>query len=1598
MKKIVSFFITTSVLLIFTVSNILSQTPYASLPFTEHFDSAWINGLTGGTRDIPSKYWVNSPVTTDSSWSRDDDGFNRDAWISIYGTYNPSGANGTIHSARFHSYNANYGTSGTLDLHINFSKASGNTYLSFWYINIDGTDSLRVYLSVDGGSTFAATPLCTKGTSAGWTNVVVSLGSITTATGVIRFKATSDDGYSDIGIDEVNVVAGLIANFTSNVIIGFQPLTVNFSDQSLGSPTSWKWYFNSNSIGSTSQNPTYVFNNPGYYPVKLVTSKTGSTDSIVKTNYITVKKYASLPYYESFDSTWVNGSNFRDIPSLSWTNTPSTGNNSWSRDDDGFNRAAWLNTAGEFSPSGANETPHSARFHAYYSYGSGSLDLNINFTTATDSVYLSFWYNKAHAADSLNVYLSTNGGISFVSVKILSGSTTGWSNVIINLGKVTSTTGVIRFYARGSNEGNDIGIDEIKVNEFISNFKANITTGASPLTVNFTDMSEGSPTKWKWYFNDSIEGSAIQNPTYIYNTGGTYSVKLISSNTGNSDSIVKTNYIRVNAYASLPYYESFDSTWINNTGTRDVPSQNWVNTPSSGNNSWRRDDDGASAGWLYPSSSGYFPSGAKGSKHSARFHSCVTRSSGTLDLYINFSTGSGNKGMSFWYNNNTGRDSLHVYLSTDGGNSFGTTALCALGTSNGWTQVVVNLGSITSTTGIIRFMATGDGLGSDIGIDEVKVGGVIANFSTNLTSGTAPLSVNFTDESTGTPTAWKWFFNNANNNNIGSLVQSPVYNYNKGGNYTVKLISSNADYTDSIVKTNYIRVNAYASLPYYEGFDSIWINNESTRDIPSQYWLNTPATGNNSWRRDNDGSAAAWGDSTLGSYSPAGINGTPHSARFHSYLAYNSGTLDLYINFSTASGNTGMSFWYNNASSKDSFYIYISTDGGNTFGTTALCKLGASNGWVKIGVNLGNITSATGVIRFMAKGYQGGSDIGIDEVKVGGLTADFTVNTTSGTAPLSATFTDQSTGSPTAWKWYFNDANNGSIGSVAQSPNYVYKTGGNYSVKMVASNAVYTDSIVKTDYVRVNAYAPLPYYESFDSTWINNLSTRDIPSQYWLNTPATGNTSWRRDDDGASASWSNAAYGYYIPAGAVGTSHSARFHSTYSNGSGSLDLYINFSTASGNTGLSFWYNNYNLDSLFVYLSTDGGNTFGTTALCALGSSGGWTKIVVNLGNVTSSTGVIRFKGQASYYYSDIGIDEVKVGGLIADYTVNTTSGTAPLSVNFTDMSIGKPTAWKWYFNNANNNSIGSEVQNPTYIYKTGGNYTVKLVTSNTASTDSMVNTDYIRVNAYASLPYHESFDSTWINNLDIKDIPSQYWLNTPATGTNSWRRDDEAYLGAWTDSSGGGYVPTGANGTPHSARFHSFDTYGTGTLDLYVNFSTATDSEYLSFWYINVSGTDSLHLYLSTDGGNTFGTVALIEKGISPEWSQFIVNLGKVISSAGVIRFMATGDLGSSDVGIDEVTISGDRNPNNISSLVITEQDVVVYPNPSPGIFNVKLPVTGHWQVEVTNLTGSILINQSFDTDGEDIIHLNISNLESGVYILRVISGEKTNLVKLIIR
>ncbi|MDX1417208.1 MAG: Calx-beta domain-containing protein, partial [Candidatus Promineifilaceae bacterium] len=78
----------------------------------------------------------------------------------------------------------------------------------------------------------------------------------------------------------------------------------------------------------------------------------------------------------------------------------------------------------------------------------------------------------------------------------------------------------------------------------VAEFEADTTSGFTPLTVNFTDLSQNAPTSWSWTFGDGGT-STEQNPSHTYHSAGTYTVTLTATNANGSDPETKTDYIVV---------------------------------------------------------------------------------------------------------------------------------------------------------------------------------------------------------------------------------------------------------------------------------------------------------------------------------------------------------------------------------------------------------------------------------------------------------------------------------------------------------------------------------------------------------------------------------------------------------------------------------------------------------------------------------------------------------------------------------------------------------------------------------------------------------------------------------------------------------------------------------------------------------------------------------------------------------------------------------------------------------------------------------------------------------------------------------------------
>lgn len=125
----------------------------------------------------------------------------------------------------------------------------------------------------------------------------------------VSLQVTNAQGTNTKTVTEyltVNVVP-VIANFTADITSPIEGTTVAFTDTSTGIPTSWLWTLpGATPDTTTEQNPDVIYNTMGTYSVTLTASKSGSTDTEIKVDYITVYAPSTVEPITEFNTTLWN--------------------------------------------------------------------------------------------------------------------------------------------------------------------------------------------------------------------------------------------------------------------------------------------------------------------------------------------------------------------------------------------------------------------------------------------------------------------------------------------------------------------------------------------------------------------------------------------------------------------------------------------------------------------------------------------------------------------------------------------------------------------------------------------------------------------------------------------------------------------------------------------------------------------------------------------------------------------------------------------------------------------------------------------------------------------------------------------------------------------------------------------------------------------------------------------------------------------------------------------------------------------------------------------------------------------------------------------
>jgi len=410
----------------------------------------------------------------------------------------------------------------------------------------------------------------------------------------------------------------------------------------------------------------------------------------------------------------------------------------------------------------------------------------------------------------------------------------------------------------------------ITVKNVMAGFSATPTTVVVGNTVTFTNSSQCGATSWTWSFPGGTPSTYVGQtpPAITYSTIGTYNVTLIVSNASGSDTLTRTGYITV----TPPIFIMSNSTVTTCTGD-------------------------------------FYDSGGSSGPYQNNETYVMTFNPSTAGAMIRFAFSS--------FSTEADYDTLTIY---NGPN----TSYPVIGKYHGTNSPGTVTASNASGALTFRFYAdayvTGSGWAAAISC-YVDPNPPVADFSASTQSPITGQTVNFTDLSTHSPTSWNWSFSPSTVTFTGGTTatsQNPKVQFNALGYYTVTLTATNANGSDSEVKTNYINVTncTYNTLPFTESF--------SGTTLPS-CWTQV----------DNQGNGQVWQFGAITGYSPNPVlTGNYAYLNSDAYGSGNSQNADLIsptFNLASYSSVTLGFKHYFRSYSGSSGKVYYSINNGSTW-------------------------------------------------------------------------------------------------------------------------------------------------------------------------------------------------------------------------------------------------------------------------------------------------------------------------------------------------------------------------------------------------------------------------------------------------------------------------------------------------------------------------------------------------------------------------------------------------------------------------------------------------------------------------------------------
>ena len=1141
--------------------------------------------------------------------------------------------------------------------------------------------------------------------------------SLTTSNAAGQTTSTQNDF---VVVDNTPTASFSIDNFIGGTLVNFNNTSINAD--------SYSWDFG-DGTSSNQANDSHDYGTDGVYTVTLTASNACGSTTISETISIVTPPTAAFsasttegcaPFTVTF-----NDLSSDNVTNWSWTfegGTPSTST--------AQNPTVTFNTPGIFdvtlTASNTAGEAISTQSNFIISNIAPTADFEIEYTLGTNVVNLN---NNSIGATSFNWDFG-NGQTSTAQNPSISYANDGTYTILL-----TATNDC----------GSTITSETITIiTTPTAGFTASNTEGCAPRVVNFTDQSSSNATAWSWTFEGGTPStSTAQNPTVSYSTPGVFSVSLVVSNEGGSAISTIDDLVMITGAPTVDFTSVINNLEVsfNNLSTG-ATSYLWEfgddNTSTDENPVHTYANDGIYLVTLNAYNAcdtvQFSKEVSVGSLPNADFSSSATQGCTPLSITFTDLSSSNTTGWNWTFEggmpatsteqnptvlyltpgefdvtliasniqgSNTviqqsyisvGQGATAEFLVTLEGNiatftnfsTFADTYLWDFGDNNTSTEENPVHTYAEDGTYVVSLIASNE-CGDVLITKEITVISLpVANFTFDNADGCAPLEVNFTSAASSNTDTWNWTFEGGVPSS--STEQNPTVIFPSIGTFDVTLIVGNEAGMDTLLQEALISTSPPPVADFEFEIDGTTVTFTNLSEFGSNYaWNfggNSQSTdANPTFNFQEDGiyevQLVVFNDCGESTISKIVTIVTPPSASF---------TAD------ETSGCAPFTVQFSNTSSANSTSIKWTFPGGNPGTSTELNPV------------VSYATPGTYNVSLQATN-DAGESIATEESFITVLSepdADFIADPIG----FEVFFFDNSIFG-TNYAWDFDDG----ATSTEMNPSHTYELEGDYEVQLIISNECGTDTIIKT--VTIDSNLPFALFTA------ENTEACAPHQVQFINQSSENTTDFQWTFEGGEPATSTEV----APLVSYNTPGVYQVTLIASNAAGS-DAFsqLEFIVINDVPTAGFEYESNGFEVSFTNTSESGESfewSFGDDS-----TSTAENPVHLYEANSTSFTVQLITTNSCG---SDTISQEITIEGEapVVGFESSEAKGCAPLTINFTDSSIGEPTTWNWSF--PGGEPASSQEQNPEVTYASPGLYSVSLEVGNPFGSTSQTFDNFVEI-------------------------------------------------------------------------------------------------------------------------------------------------------------------------------------------------------------------------------------------------------------------------------